>query len=164
MLNQSLIAEIKQEGAQTRRMLEAVPFDNPGWKPHEKSMTIARLATHIAEIPAWTSMIATLPEFDITSVPLKRHQCSSREELLELHDKNIEQALSDLQRSDDAALMTPWAFKRGEQVIFQLPRIAAIRTLGMNHLLHHRGQLSVYLRLLNTKVPGMYGPSADDMS
>ena len=117
---------------------------------------------HIAEIPRWSSRILAATEFDFTKAGYKAAEVHSTEELVQLSENNIQTALDDFNTTKDEDLLASWTFRRGEHVIFTLPRAAAIRTLAMNHLLHHRGQLSVYLRLLNIPIPGMYGPSADE--
>ena len=162
MIKQAMINEIKHEGAQTKKLLERVPFDKFDWSPHEKSMKLGRLAVHVAEIPRWSSRILSAPEFDFTKAEYKQAEVQSTEELVQLSENNIQKALDDFNAAKDEDLMASWTFRRGEHVIFTLPRAAAIRTLAMNHLLHHRGQLSVYLRLLHIPIPGMYGPSADE--
>jgi len=161
MITQGMIREIEHEGSQTKKILERIPFDKFDWKPHEKSREIGKLAIHVAEIPKWTSRALTTPEFDVLS--LKPTQVQSTEELVKLSEANIQKAIEDLQKASDEEMMTMWTFRRGDHVIFTLPRAAVIRNLSMNHLIHHRGQLSVYLRLLDIPVPGMYGPSADEM-
>ena len=162
MIKQAIINEIKQEGAQTKKLLERVPFDKFDWIPHEKSMKLGRLAVHIAEIPRWSSRILSATDFDFTTAAYTPAQVQSTKELVQLSEKNIHTALDDFNAAADEDLMASWTFRRGEHVIFTLPRVAAIRILAMNHLLHHRGQLSVYLRLLHIPIPGMYGPSADE--
>jgi uncharacterized damage-inducible protein DinB len=162
MIKQAMINEIKHEAAQTKKLLERVPFDKFDWSPHEKSMKLGRLAIHIAEIPRWSSRILAATEFDFTKAGYKAAEVHSTEELVQLSENNIQTALDDFNTTKDEDLLASWTFRRGEHVIFTLPRAAAIRTLAMNHLLHHRGQLSVYLRLLNIPIPGMYGPSADE--
>jgi len=161
MITQGMIREIEHEGSQTKKILERIPFDKFDWKPHEKSREIGKLAIHVAEIPKWTSRALTTPEFDVLT--LKPTQVQSTEELVKLSEANIQKAIEDLQKASDEEMMTMWTFRRGDHVIFTLPRAAVIRNLSMNHLIHHRGQLSVYLRLLDIPVPGMYGPSADEM-
>ena len=162
MIKQAMINEIKHEAAQTKKLLERVPFDKFDWSPHEKSMKLGRLAIHIAEIPRWSSRILAATEFDFTKAGYKAAEVHSTEELVQLSENNIQTALDDFNTTKDEDLLASWTFRRGEHVIFTLPRAAAIRTLAMNHLLHHRGQLSVYLRLLDIPIPGMYGPSADE--
>ena len=162
MIKQAMMNEIRHEGASTKKLLERVPFDKFDWKPHERSMLLGKLAVHIAEIPRWSSRILGATEFDFTKANYTPAEVHSTEELVQLSEANIQNAMSDFDVAKDEDLVTPWTFRRGEHIIFTLPRAAAIRTLAMNHLLHHRGQLSVYLRLLNIPIPGMYGPSADE--
>lgn len=162
MIRASLIREIEHEGTQTKRILERVPFEKFDWKPHEKSMSLGRLAVHIAEIPRWTSRILSSTDFDIASVNYQPTPLTSTEELVQLSDEKIQKAVVDLQAAKDEDMMVIWTLRRGDQTRFALPRAAVIRAMAMNHLVHHRGQLSVYLRLLNVPVPGIYGPSADE--
>ena len=162
MIKQAMINEIKHEAAQTKKLLERVPFDKFDWSPHEKSMKLGRLAVHVAEIPRWSSRILTATEFDFTKGGYKPAEVNSTGELVQLFENTIQSVVDDFDAAKDEELVAAWTFRRGEHVIFTLPRAAAIRTLAMNHLIHHRGQLSVYLRLLNIPIPGMYGPSADE--
>jgi uncharacterized damage-inducible protein DinB len=163
MIRQGIIREIQHEGSQTKRILERIPVENFNWKPHEKSREIGQLAIHVAQIPAWTSRILAATDFDMLTFKREIPEIKSNNDLIKISEENIQKAADDLQKVSDEDLMTMWSFKRGEQVIFSLPRAAAIRNMSMNHLIHHRGQLSVYLRLLNIPVPGMYGASADEM-
>jgi uncharacterized damage-inducible protein DinB len=163
MIRQALQKEIQHEGAQTKKMLERIPLDKFNWKPHEKSREIGPLAIHIAQTPAWTSRILFAPDFDMLTFKRETPEIKSVEELVNISEANIQKAVADLQNANDEDMMGMWSFKKGEQVVFSLPVATAIRTLAMNHLVHHRGQLSVYLRLLNIPVPGMYGASADDV-
>jgi uncharacterized damage-inducible protein DinB len=163
MIRQGMIREIEHEGSQTKRMLERIPIDNLSWKPHEKSREIGQLAIHVAQIPAWTSRILAATDFDLNTFKREFPEIHSTEQLVEILTSNIQKAVDDLQKASDEDMMVTWTFRRGEQVVFSLPRAAAIRNISMNHLVHHRGQLSVYLRLLNIPVPGMYGPSVDEM-
>lgn len=162
MLNQALIPEFKHEAASTRKILERVPFENPDWKPHEKSYTMARMAGHVAEIMQWTAATINTEGLDFAKSGYKPFIPVSKEELLERFDAHCQEALSLLENVSDETLKGTWTLQHGEHVIFTLPRIATLRSFVMNHLIHHRGQLSVYLRLLNVPVPGMYGPSADE--
>lgn len=163
MIKQAMLKEIEHEGAQTKRMLERVPVDKFHWKPHDKSREIGQLAVHIAQIPAWTSRILAVTDFDMMSFKRELPEIKTADDLVKLSEANIQKAIGDLQKADDEQLFATWTFRRGDQVIFSLPRAAAIRSMAMNHLIHHRGQLSVYLRLLNIPVPGMYGASADEI-
>jgi len=162
MLNQSLLPEFKQEMAQTRKMLERVPFEQVDWRPHPKSMKLGRLAAHVAETPLWASIILGGNEVNFATYNYTPLAAASNEDLLQHFDANVSEVTKALEEATDEQLMQPWSLRNGEHVYFTIPRIAAIRTLAMNHLLHHRGQLSVFLRLLDVPVPGMYGPSADE--
>lgn len=162
-LKDALMAEIKHEAAATRRILQAVPEDRYSWKPHEKSMTAGRLAAHIAEIPVWVNRSLEAKEFDFATAPAQRNTCSGTSALLEVFEQRLAAALAVLENASDEALNEKYTVRRGEQVMFELPRKVLIRNFALNHQVHHRGQLTVYLRLLELPVPGMYGPSADGM-
>jgi len=161
----TLLPEFDQEMANTRRMLERVPDGKNDWKPHEKSMPLGRLATHLGELPQWATNAVTLDELDIAPpdagpfVPTILEQTS---EILELFDKNVAESRGRIAGADDATMMKGWTFKVGGQAAFTMPKIVVIRSFVMNHMLHHRGQLSVYLRLLGQRLPAIYGPSADE--
>jgi uncharacterized damage-inducible protein DinB len=162
-ISSSFTGELKHESTLTRKILERVPLDKADWKPHEKSMTVGRLATHIAEIPHWITEILSADEFDFAANPApKRHTATSTEELLTIFEKNLNDALESLSKATDEEFNKIWAIKRGEQVVIASPKKIAVRGWGISHLIHHRGQLSVFLRLLDVPVPGMYGPSADE--
>ena len=158
----TLITELKHEASNTRKMLERLPEDKLSWKPHEKSKSLGQLAAHVAEIPRWIIHLLSKIEFDMERDAFDRVKFSSRDEIISDFEQILEQAVEALQKCADGEWKVNWTFKRGEHKIFELPREAAMRSLVMNHLVHHRGQLSVYLRLLNVPVPGMYGPSADE--
>ena len=162
MLSQSIIPELKQEGAQTKKILEKVPFDQWQWKPHQKSMALGRLASHVAELPKWITMCINTDELDFSKRGYKANVFESREQLLQHLDQNVQEALATLEKATDAQLLENWTLRNGEHVIFTMPKIAVIRSMSMNHMIHHRGQLSVFLRLLDIPIPGMYGPSADE--
>lgn len=163
-IKDALIAELKQESSMTRKMLERVPFDKKDWKPHEKSMSLGRLATHVAENTHWISDIIHIDDFDfMKDYKFIGQVASSASELMEIFQTNLDKALADLSNMSDDDLSKSWTVRRGEQVLYNIPKKVGIRGWGMNHLIHHRGQLSVYLRLLGVPVPGMYGPSADEM-
>jgi len=158
----ALIAELKQEAVNTRKMLERVPEDKFLWKPHEKSMTIGRLASHIAEIPVWINRTLTANEFDFATASMVRTTYENRAALLKVFDEKQAEAIAALQNTTDEMLNETYSVRRGEQVMFAMPRKVMLRNFAFNHLIHHRGQLSVNLRLLDVPVPGMYGPSADE--
>lgn len=157
-----MLLEWQQESANTRKMQERVPTEKLSWRPHEKSMTLGRLATHIAELPVWFSRVMEADEFDFASIVFKPYTVESNEALLGLFDKQFAASVAILTAAEDEAMNKIWTLKRGGQVMVQLPRKVVLRTFALNHTYHHRGQLSVYLRLLDIPVPGMYGPSADE--
>jgi uncharacterized damage-inducible protein DinB len=158
-LNEPLIAELQIEAGTTRKMLERVPQDSLAWKPHGKSRTLGEIAAHIADLPGL--FIATLnrdecDRYDYQAVS------DTVPDILEAFDRNISGAFEALKTLSDERLLAPWRYKYGEQVIFEMPRLVVIRTTALNHLIHHRGQLSVYLRLLDVPLPPVYGPTADE--
>jgi uncharacterized damage-inducible protein DinB len=161
-MKDAFIAELKSESILTQKMLERVPLDKASWKPHEKSMTLGRLATHVAEIPHWVSDIILADEYDFLKHPYNPRTAASKEEMIGILHTNMDRAIADLDTAEDNALRKKWIVRRGEQVFFELQKKVAIRSWAYSHLYHHRGQLSVYLRLLDIQVPGMYGPSADE--
>jgi uncharacterized damage-inducible protein DinB len=158
----ALLAELKHEAVNTRKMIERVPTEKLQWRPHAKSMTIGRLATHIAELPLWFERIVNTDDFDFATAVFNRDTKESTEMILQLFDGRLGEAVSILEHSSDEILNGQWIARRNEQIILQLPKKVALRNFGYNHIYHHRGQLSVYLRLLDIGVPGMYGPSADE--
>ena len=161
-LNQPLLAEFKQEKDLTRKILERVPFDRPQWKPHEKSMTIQRLASHISELPRWMGRTLESDAFDLAATTLERFHAQDNAELLQKYQDCFTEAYDLLAGASDELLLGNWSMKRGDQVFYTMTRAAMIRRFVLSHTIHHRGQLSVYLRLLDVPVPGMYGPSADE--
>jgi uncharacterized damage-inducible protein DinB len=161
-LTTALLAEFKHEAINTRKMLERVPTDKLEWRPHEKSMTIGRLATHLAEIPLWTNRIMDGDEFDFAKTNFSHASKESTDAIVQLFDERMAAAVQVLEAASDEDLGAIWSLKQGDHVYFTLPRKVTLRSLVFNHSYHHRGQLSVYLRLLDVSVPGMYGPSADE--
>jgi uncharacterized damage-inducible protein DinB len=159
----ALLPEFDQEMATTRRVLERVADDRLGWKPHEKSWSMGQLASHIANMIGWADVTMNATEFDVMSVtPEQANQTAkSRTELLSWFDANVVKARAALTKSD-AEYFVPWSLKAGAKVQFTMPRAACVRSFVMNHVIHHRGQLSVYLRLNNIPVPSIYGPSAEE--
>jgi uncharacterized damage-inducible protein DinB len=161
-LNQSFIAELKQEAANTRKILERVPLDNADWKPHAKSMALGRLALHIAELPGWVSFTIDSDHLDLATLNHRTPTPENTEALLATHDAMVEKAVASLEQADDATLDNLWSLRMGEQTYFTMPKKNVLRTFAYSHLFHHRAQLGVYLRMLDIPVPGMYGPTADD--
>ena len=158
-------AELQREAPRTRRALEAVPAGRDDWKPHAKSMPLARLAGLVASMPSWVSLIIEKDELDLTPPPGQgQFQQPSVDMLAATHDQLVEQGLASLARTkDDLLYTTNWRLIAGGQVVMNQARHIVLRDT-LNHLAHHRGQLTVYLRLLEQKVPAIYGPSADDQS
>jgi uncharacterized damage-inducible protein DinB len=164
-LSQSLLPEFDQEMANTRKTLERVPDEKFPWKPHEKSGAMGWLAGHLANIPEWAVETITKDGFDMNPggkgfqpPPVPK----TRRDLLELFDKNVAAARAALAKASDADLGKNWSFLNNGVTVFSMPRIACLRTWVMNHTIHHRSQLGVYLRLNNIAVPAIYGPSADE--
>lgn len=156
-----LIAELQSEAESTRNMLRAVPEEKYSWKPHEKSTSAGALAKHIAEIPRALFEVANRDAFDTSEPGADFDSCRSREELMALFEESLRVACEKLQGLTPERAAGPWRLTNGSEVLAELPRIAVLRTLMLNHLYHHRGQLSVYLRLLDVPVPSTYGPTAD---
>lgn len=161
-LNQFLLQELEQESINTRKMLQRVPEEHFGWKPHEKSNTLGRLASHVAEITHWISRALSGDEYDLAEANFKPANAATSSELMQIFEDKLAKAKEDLQTAGDDVFTQKWKLRHGEQVMFELPKIAVIRSVALNHIIHHRAQLSVYLRLLNIPVPGMYGPTADE--
>lgn len=161
-LSELLLKEIQQEAASTRRILQVVPDEHIGWKPHEKSMTLGRLASHVAELPQFVNRALESDHYDMATRTGAPIVCESTAALLEFFEERLTAAIATLQDKDNDFLQETWTFRRGEMILGQPTRYEAIRSWMMNHQIHHRGQLTVYLRLLDIPVPGIYGPSADD--
>jgi len=159
---QSLIADMKQEGALTRAVLEAVPADKYDWKPHEKSMSLGTLASHIAETPSWLgSMMDDVFDFGALMADYKPFAAADQAELLAALDENLAGALALLEDKDDDFMSGIWRGVHGDKEVMAGPRGAMSRSILVHHAAHHRGQLTVYLRLLDVPVPPTYGPTAD---
>jgi len=157
------LAELDHEAATTRRLLERVPFDDPAWKPHEKSMTLGRLAGHVAELPRWGQVVLAMDVLDLASDHgMVALDATSRDELLDAFDGNLAAYRDAAQGVSNEHLRGHWKLAQGDKVMLDLPRAAALRSFVMSHLIHHRGQLSVYLRLRDVPLPSIYGPTADD--
>jgi uncharacterized damage-inducible protein DinB len=160
---ESLLPEFDREMGVTRRLLERLPDDQFSWKPHDKSMTLGRLAEHLAELPDWAKVTILEGGIDLGSGrPPDYTSPSSRAAVLAMFDKNVAAARAALNGRTDAELMATWTLRSQGKVIFTMPKAMVLRGFVMNHTIHHRGQLSVFLRLRNVPVPSMYGPSADE--
>jgi uncharacterized damage-inducible protein DinB len=162
-IKDGLLTEFDHEVGTTRKLLERVPDDKGrlAWKPHARSMSLGGLATHISNLPVWSGTILNESSFDMAAAPPNIEEKTARGEILAAFDENAKRARAWMDKSD-AEYMGRWTLTRGGQEIFSLPRIAAFRSFVMNHIIHHRGQLSVYLRLNDIPVPAIYGPSADE--
>ena len=158
---EAMIGEFSQESIGTRKMLERIPDDKLSWKPHEKSMTMGRLATHLAEIPEWAETIMNHESFDMAAADYKPKEFS-KEEVLELFDKNVEDFKKFLSGRPDEHLFQNWKLLSGDHVAVEMPRVGCLRGFVLSHGIHHRGQLSVYLRENDVPLPALYGPSADE--
>ena len=161
-IGSTFIAELEQEAKVTREVLSRIPADKFDWKPHEKSMTFGRLASHVAEMFGWTPSTLTQPELDFSKFDYKPYDPATTEDLVEFLDKNVAEAVETLRNTPDEQFMESWTMRNAEAVYFTLPKVAVMRSFIMNHIVHHRGQLSVYLRLNDIAVPSIYGPSADE--
>jgi uncharacterized damage-inducible protein DinB len=159
--NQALLPEFDMEMTKTRSTLERVPEDKFGWKPHPKSMTLGALANHVVNIPGWGVTTIKDDSFDVAT-GAQPSELKSRKELLERFDKNVTDVRAAIAGANDEHLKKPWSLLKGGEAIFTQPRIALLRGFIMNHLIHHRAQLGVYLRLNDVPVPSIYGPSADE--
>jgi uncharacterized damage-inducible protein DinB len=154
-------ADLENEIVSTRRVLERVPGEHLGWKPHAKSFSLGELATHVANLLHWQVMTLTADGFDLAGAP-RTAAAESRDALLRTFDENRTALKTAFDAADDASLDAPWTLRSGDHVVFSLPRRQVLRFAGISHVVHHRAQLTVYLRLLDVPVPGLYGPSADE--
>lgn len=164
-IKDTLLPQFDQEMTSTRKMLDRVPEDAIDWCPHPRSMTLGRLATHVAQTPAWGQRALAADSWDPAppgSTPPGPLTLRTRAEMLALFDDNVAQTRAAIAGTDDATFARPWSLQRGGTPVFTMSKIGVIRGMLLSHLIHHRGQLSVYLRLRDVPVPGMYGPSADE--
>jgi uncharacterized damage-inducible protein DinB len=158
---ETLVPEFDHEMGVTRRVLERVPEDRFAWKPHQKSMSLGELATHVATIPSWGVPTLNQPELDLGGQNLST-PVSSRADLLARFDTNVADTRTALLGKSDAEMLAVWSLKNNGQRLFTMPRLSVWRGFVLNHLIHHRAQLGVYLRLNDVPVPAMYGPTADE--
>lgn len=163
-IKDALLSEFDHEMATTRRLLERVPEQEFGWKPHERSMTLGQLAGHLANIPSWGSVTMKTEFFDLAQAgdDARPKAPASRDAMVAAFDAKVAEARQLIAAATDPEMLARWALKRGVEEMFSMPRIAALRSFVMNHSIHHRGQLSVYLRLQNVPLPPIYGPTADE--
>jgi uncharacterized damage-inducible protein DinB len=164
-IGQMMLGEFDQEMQNTRKTLERCPDDKWNWKPHDKSGTVGWLAGHIATMPGWTAVTLTTDQLDYAPVDGPAYQppkTDNRKELLAVFDKSAAEARTALSTVSDQEIMKPWKLLAGGKEILTLPRVACLRGMIFNHIIHHRAQLTVYYRLLGIPVPALYGPSADE--
>lgn len=157
-----LIAEIEQEALSARKCLERIPDEKFDWKPHEKSMTFTRLGSHIAEMFGWTAATLQSQELDFSKIDYQPFEPATTADLVEFFDKNVAEAIDVLRNTSDEVFFENWTMRNGEQIYFTMPKAVVMRSFVLNHIVHHRGQLTVYLRLNDISVPEIYGPSADE--
>lgn len=161
-LADAFLMELNHEATGARKAIERLPEGKFDWKPHEKSMAAGRLAGHIAEIPGWMTMIVQHEVFELDPKAFEAFNPKTRDELLRGFDENLKTGAAALKGASDEKLMGNWKMKTPEATVIDMPRVQVIRSWGLNHLIHHRGQLTVYLRLLGIAVPSLYGSSADE--
>lgn len=161
-VGERLLPEFDHEMAGTRRVLERVPLERYDWTPHPKSFSLGRLANHLATLLRWGSTAMSSQEYDFAQGGLARADFRTREALLAGFDEALAATRAAIAGATDAALAEPWTLRNGDHVLFTLPRVVVLRNMVFNHNVHHRGQMTVYLRLLEIPVPGLYGPSADE--
>ena len=160
-----LLPEFDQEMMNTRKTLERIPEEKLGWKPHEKSMSMIHLATHLAEIMHWSLSTLRESSFDVAppdAPPYRTTPAHSRQEVLERFDQNVAEARGLLATTTDEQFFQPWSLLAGGKTLMSMPRVAVFRAFILSHSIHHRAQLGVYLRLNDVPVPAIYGPSADE--
>ncbi len=158
---EAMLAEMEQEAAATKRLFERVPEDKLSWKPHAKSRTLGELAMHIAQVPGGVSGMVLQDSVEIPSFESET-TAKSRKELMQTLDEGLAVARKNLNKMDDAKMKSDWSAKKDGQTVMTMPRAAFLRMVLLNHNYHHRGQLTVYLRMLNVPLPSVYGPSADE--
>jgi uncharacterized damage-inducible protein DinB len=164
-IGEMLLPEFDQEMAVTRKLLERVPLEKTDWKPHQKSMALGRLAGHVAELPTWAGRIVTTEMIDIGLMMAGQHQPyipASHQELLQKFDQSVLETRQSIAGASDAHLGKTWSLQFNGQTVASGTRLHMIRSMSMNHMVHHRAQLSVYLRLNDIPLPAMYGPTADE--
>lgn len=164
-ISQALLGEFDHEMANARKSIERVPDGKFDWKPHPKSKSMGALAGHIAMLPTWAKMTLETKEFDVNPPSGQRQQMpelKSKAEILAAFDQGVPVARAAIAAASDEAMMQPWTLLNGGKTVFILPRVAVLRAMVLNHVIHHRAQLGVYLRLNDIPVPAIYGPSADE--
>jgi uncharacterized damage-inducible protein DinB len=163
-ISESLLQELQQEGPSTRRVLERLPADAWDWRPHAKSMTTGELASHVSQIPDWMVAVLTTDDFTLNTADYTPWVAADPAELLRAFDERMANFKGALEGKPDDYLIGLWRMVMDGREVFNLPRAAVIRSMGLNHLVHHRAQLALYLRLRDVPVPAIYGPSADEQA
>lgn len=158
---EAFVKELKNEGVTTRKMLSIVPDDKFDWQPHPKSMTIKRLAAHIAELPGWVGMALNTTELDFQNNPYKPKDFNTTKEILADFESNLSDAIEQLENVNEDLLSETWILRNGDQILSTGSKADIIR-ISLSQIIHHRAQLGVFLRLLDIPIPGSYGPSADE--
>ena len=163
-LKDALLPEFDHEMGTTRKVLERVPDADLAWKPHDKSFGLGQLAAHVANIPRWVDAIVDADVFDVATLgdDARPKQPAAMAPILTAFDANVKRARARIDEITDGAMLAPWTFKNGGQIMFSMPRASVLRSFIMNHMIHHRGQLTVYLRLRDVPLPSVYGPTADE--
>lgn len=161
-LGASIASELEQEARSTRKLLERVPEQHFDWKPHPKSMSLRELASHVVDSMGWVDVTLNQDVFEMDPTSYKPYRAQSRKELLQKLDTNVTHAVKAIKGVSDAKLMETWSMKVAGKTAFSMPKIAVLKTFIINHQIHHRGQLDVYLRLKDVPLPQIYGPSADE--
>jgi len=164
LLADDLSTEFSNECAATKKLLERLPEDKLSFKPHSKSMSLGRLATHLAELPRWGKTIMQNDGYDMSKLDRSRKplELGSRREILDLLEKNEASFTENVRGKEDGMMLARWKLQMGDKVLFDLPRVVALRRMVLGHTIHHRGQLTVYLRLNDVPLPGLYGSTADE--
>jgi uncharacterized damage-inducible protein DinB len=161
-ISQALLPEFDQEMANTRKTLERIPEDKVAWKPHQKSMSLGRLAGHLAELPGFATTAIQTDSLDLSAREYKPLIAESQKQVLDVFDAKVKEARAALAGATDEQLMKPWSLIYQGKTVFTMPRAAVVRVMTLSHVIHHRAQLGVYLRLNDVAVPSIYGPSADE--
>jgi uncharacterized damage-inducible protein DinB len=163
-ISNSLLPEFDNEMKNTRKTLERVPDEKFAWKPHDKSFPMGALATHLANLPSWGSLTLASDSFDVApgGKPMKTPELNSTQEVLKAFDENVAATRAAIEGAADEHLFKPWTLQSNGNALMTMPKIAVLRNFVMNHMIHHRAQLGVYLRLNDIPVPSIYGPSADE--
>lgn len=163
-LSNSLLPEFDNEMANTRKTLERVPDEKFAWKPHDKSFPMGGLATHLANLPSWGSLTLSSDSFDVApeGKPMKTPELNSTKDVLQTFDENVKATRAAIVGASDEDFFKPWTLQSNGNTLMTMPKIAVLRSFVMNHMIHHRAQLGVYLRLNDIPVPSIYGPSADE--